>query len=58
MSRDAFPSIHVAMAMDGGSSSDIRVSEALWRHRDLTQQQSAWKDLFVEPLPLTSLSLR
>jgi len=45
--RDAFPSIRVAMAMDGGSSSDIRVSEALWRHGDLTQQQSAWKDLFV-----------
>lgn len=45
--RDAFPSIQAAMAMDGGSSSDLVLSESLWKGGDLTQRQSTWKERFT-----------
>lgn len=45
--RDAFPSIKLAMAMDGGSSSDLLVSESLWKHGDPSDTRTNWKDLFA-----------
>lgn len=45
--RDAFPSIRVAMAMDGGSSSDLLVSDALWAEGTSSPQQTSWRDLFA-----------
>lgn len=45
--RDAFPSIKLAMAMDGGSSSDLFVSEALWKTGDPSDTRTNWKDLFT-----------
>lgn len=45
--RDAFPSITLAMAMDGGSSSDLLVSESLWKSGEASDTQANWKDLFA-----------
>lgn len=45
--RDTFPSITLAMAMDGGSSSDLVVSESLWKNRDPSDARATWKDLFT-----------
>jgi uncharacterized protein YigE (DUF2233 family) len=63
--RDAFPSIALAMAMDGGSSSDLFVSESLWKRGDASDPRANWKDLFAGrstahiPLPaVIGLSLR
>lgn len=45
--RDAFPSIRVAMAMDGGSSSDLLVSDALWAEGTPSPQRTSWRELFA-----------
>jgi uncharacterized protein YigE (DUF2233 family) len=45
--RDTFPSITLAMAMDGGSSSDLVVSESLWKDREPSDTRANWKDLFA-----------
>ncbi len=45
--RDTVPSITLAMAMDGGSSSDLVVSESLWKDRDPSDARASWKDLFT-----------
>ncbi|MCC6140285.1 MAG: phosphodiester glycosidase family protein [Nitrospira sp.] len=45
--RETFPSIALAMAMDGGSSSDLFVSESLWKRGDPSAAQANWKDLFA-----------
>ena len=44
--RDAVPSVRQAMAMDGGSSSDLLVSESLWREERHTDDRMPWKMLF------------
>ncbi len=45
--RDVFPSIRIAMAMDGGSSSDLLVSNSIWTQGTPTPQRSSWKELFA-----------
>jgi uncharacterized protein YigE (DUF2233 family) len=45
--RDTFPSIALAMAMDGGSSSDLFVSESLWKSGEPSETRANWKDLFA-----------
>jgi uncharacterized protein YigE (DUF2233 family) len=45
--RDTFPSITLAMAMDGGSSSDLFVSESLLKSGGSSETQANWKDLFT-----------
>lgn len=45
--RDTFPSIKLAMAMDGGSSSDLYVSESLWKGVRPSDTRANWKDLFA-----------
>lgn len=45
--RDTFPSITLAMAMDGGSSSDLIVSESLWKNPGPSDTRAGWKDLFA-----------
>ena len=45
--RDTFPTITLAMAMDGGSSSDLFVSETLWKSGESSDARSNWKDLFA-----------
>lgn len=45
--RDTFPSIKLAMAMDGGSSSDLVVSDKLWRYTVPSEARAHWKDLFA-----------
>ena len=45
--RDTLPSITLAMAMDGGSSSDLVVSESLWKDREPSDARANWKDLFT-----------
>jgi uncharacterized protein YigE (DUF2233 family) len=45
--RDTFPSITLAMAMDGGSSSDLFVSESLWKNGEPSETRANWKDLFA-----------
>jgi uncharacterized protein YigE (DUF2233 family) len=45
--RDAFPGIKLAMAMDGGSSSDLVVSESLWKEKDFAETRENWKALFA-----------
>jgi uncharacterized protein YigE (DUF2233 family) len=42
--RDTFPTITLAMAMDGGSSSDLFVSESLWKRGELSDARANWKD--------------
>lgn len=45
--RDTFPTITLAMAMDGGSSSDLFVSESLWKNGEPPDTRANWKDLFA-----------
>lgn len=45
--RDTVPSIKLAMAMDGGSSSDLFVAESLWKHGDPSDTRTNWKELFA-----------
>lgn len=45
--RDTFPSIRLAMAMDGGSSSDLFVSESLWKSGEPSDTRTNWKELFA-----------
>jgi len=44
--RDSLPNIRQAMAMDGGSSSDVLVSESLWQQDRKTEDHVSWKTLF------------
>lgn len=44
--RDVLPTVRQAMAMDGGSSSDVIVSESLWRDDRQTEDRLSWKSLF------------
>lgn len=44
--RDAAPWVRQAMAMDGGSSSDVLVLESLWRDDRRTAGRVSWKALF------------
>lgn len=44
--RDTMPAVRQAMAMDGGSSSDVLVSESLWREDRETEDHVSWKALF------------
>jgi len=44
--RDTVPSVRLAMAMDGGSSSDVLVSESLWQKERHTEDHMPWKMLF------------
>jgi uncharacterized protein YigE (DUF2233 family) len=57
--RDTVPSVRQAMAMDGGSSSDVLVSESLWREDRHTEEHSSWKTLFgggnVAHIPLPTV---
>ncbi len=44
--KDALPAVRQAMAMDGGSSSDVRILGSLWE-KDLSVPEHAfWKSLF------------
>lgn len=45
--RDTFPAITLAMAMDGGSSSDLFVTESLWKHGTHPDSRAGWKELFA-----------
>ena len=45
--RDTFPSITLAMAMDGGSSSDLFVTESLWKNGESSDIRANWKNLFA-----------
>lgn len=57
--RDTVPSVRQAMAMDGGSSSDVLVSESLWREDRYTEDLVSWKTLFgggnVAHIPLPTV---
>jgi len=44
--KDAFPAVRQAMAMDGGSSSDVRILESLWEKELHVQEHTSWKSLF------------
>ncbi len=44
--RDGLSSVHHAMAMDGGSSSDVLVPKSLWKRDRYTQDHASWKALF------------
>ena len=44
--KDAFPAVRQAMAMDGGSSSDVRILESLWEKDLQVQEHASWKSLF------------
>jgi uncharacterized protein YigE (DUF2233 family) len=44
--RDTASWVKQAMAMDGGSSSDVLVSESLWREDRQTEDHVSWKALF------------
>lgn len=44
--RDHLPNLHQAMAMDGGSSSDILISESLWPEKIRSSPHADWKSLF------------
>lgn len=57
--RETMPSVRQAMAMDGGSSSDVLVSESLWREAQHTEDRMSWKTLFeggsVAHIPLPTV---
>ena len=57
--RNTVPSVRQAMAMDGGSSSDVVVSESLWRDGQHTEDRMSWKPLFgggsVTHIPLPTV---
>lgn len=44
--RDHLPGLHQAMAMDGGSSSDILIPESLWPEKIHSPLHADWKSLF------------
>jgi hypothetical protein len=44
--RTLVPAVRQAMAMDGGSSSDVLVSESLWRDDRESDDHVSWKSLF------------
>ena len=44
--RDTLSVVRQAMAMDGGSSSDVLVSESLWQRDQQKENRLFWKDLF------------
>lgn len=44
--RNVLPMVRQAMAMDGGSSSDVLVSDSLWRNDRKTEDHLSWKSLF------------
>jgi uncharacterized protein YigE (DUF2233 family) len=44
--RDSLSVVRQAMAMDGGSSSDVLVAESLWQGARQTQDRASWKALF------------
>ncbi len=44
--KDALPVVRQAMAMDGGSSSDIRIVESLWETDMQSKEGNSWKSLF------------
>ena len=43
---NVLPAVRQAMAMDGGSSSDVLVSDSLWRNDHKTEDHLSWKSLF------------
>ncbi|MDH4242585.1 MAG: phosphodiester glycosidase family protein [Nitrospira sp.] len=45
--KDVLPTVRQAMAMDGGSSSDIRILESLWQKDIDTEDRTSWKSLFA-----------
>lgn len=45
--KDVLPTVRQAMAMDGGSSSDIRILESLWQKDIETEDRTSWKSLFA-----------
>jgi len=45
--KDVFPRVRQAMAMDGGSSSDVRILETLWKKDVETEDRTSWKSLFA-----------
>ncbi len=57
--RDTLPVVRQAMAMDGGSSSDILVQESLWQGDRQTPDRASWKVLFggrtVPHIPLPTV---
>jgi uncharacterized protein YigE (DUF2233 family) len=44
--KEALPTVRRAMAMDGGSSSDVRIVESLWEKDLHSQEGDSWKSLF------------
>ena len=44
--KKTIPTVHRAMAMDGGSSSDLRIMESLWEKDLVSQEGDSWKSLF------------
>lgn len=57
--KDTLPVVRQAMAMDGGSSSDVLVPESLWQGDKQTQDRASWKALFggsaVTHIPLPTV---
>lgn len=45
--KDVLPTVRQAMAMDGGSSSDVRILESLWQKDIETEDRTSWKSLFA-----------
>lgn len=45
--RTSDMSIKLAMAMDGGSSSDVFLSESAWKGKELVEARGHWKQLFA-----------
>jgi uncharacterized protein YigE (DUF2233 family) len=44
--KETVPAVRRAMAMDGGSSSDVLVAESLWQDTRLPESRAAWKSWF------------
>lgn len=44
--KETLPTVRRAMAMDGGSSSDLRIMESLWEKDLHSQEGDSWKSLF------------
>jgi hypothetical protein len=57
--RDALPFVRQAMAMDGGSSADVLMSEEAWKPEQPGQAPARWKSLFdgstVTHIPLPTV---
>lgn len=45
--RGGLTDISVAMAMDGGSSSDLLVAPSVWKAAGLSDREQTWKELFA-----------